>query len=208
MDTNIIYSVFVCLITGYLVGCINPAWIISKVKKADLNQKGTQNLGATNAFIILGKGTGVFVMLFDIVKAFIAIKISEILFPLFAAAGAITGTAVIIGHIFPFYLGFRGGKGLACLGGTVLGLDWKLFLPILFTGVIVAFITNYACALSFSAATLFPIAYGVRIQSLANFFIVSVSAICISIKHMENIHRIRNGTEMSIRDYFSRNREA
>ena len=199
-------EVFVCLTIGYLVGCINPAWIISKIKNADLRQMGTENLGATNAFMILGKGTGVFIMLFDILKAFVIVKISRMLFPLFAAAGVITGSAVIIGHIFPFYLGFRGGKGLACLGGTVLGLDWKLFFPLLFIGITAALITNYACALPISAATLFPIIYSVRTQSMEYFFIMLISSICICFKHLENIRRIRSGTEMSIREFFARDR--
>ena len=197
-------AVFACVAIGYLFGCVSPAWIISKIKNVDLQRKGSQNLGATNAFMFLGKSTGVFIMLFDIIKAFAAVKITKILFPMFAAAGAITGAAAIIGHIFPFYLGFRGGKGLACLGGTVLGLDWKLFVPLLIVGVTVAFLTNYACALPISAAALFPIAYGVRTQSIAYFFIISASTACIGYKHVDNIRGIRNGTEVSIRDYFNR----
>ena len=200
------FMFFVCVAIGYLVGCVNPAWIISKIRNADLQRKGSKNLGATNAFMVLGKRTGIFIMIFDIIKALIAVKIAKILFPMFAAAGAVTGAAVIIGHIFPFYLGFRGGKGLACLGGVVLGLDWEMFIPLLIIGITAAFITNYACALPISAATIFPIAYGVRTQSIAYFFILSASSVCIAFRHVDNIRGIRNGTEVSVRDYFSRDR--
>lgn len=189
------------VVLGYLIGCFNPAWIIAKLKKTELRQKGTNNLGATNVFLTLGKRIGVFVMIIDIGKAYAVIRIANALFPQVALAGVLAGAAVIIGHIFPFYLGFRGGKGSACLGGAVLGLDWRLFVALLVIGIFVALITNYAWAIPVSAAGLFPFAYGISTQSAVSAVILLFSGICIILKHTENFRRVRNGTEVTLRGY-------
>lgn len=189
------------VVLGYLIGCFNPAWIIAKLKKTELRQKGTNNLGATNVFLTLGKRIGVFVMIIDIGKAYAVIRIANALFPQVALAGVLAGAAVIIGHIFPFYLGFRGGKGSACLGGAVLGLDWRLFVALLVIGILVALITNYAWAIPVSAAGLFPFAYGISTQSAVSAVILLFSGICIILKHTENFRRVRNGTEVTLRGY-------
>jgi glycerol-3-phosphate acyltransferase PlsY len=189
------------VVLGYLVGCINPAWIIAKHKKTELRRKGTNNLGATNVFLTLGKRMGVFVMIVDIAKAYAVIRIAGVLFPQVALAGVLAGAAVIIGHIFPFYLKFRGGKGSACLGGAVLGLDWRLFVALLLAGIVIAVIVDYAWALPVSAAGLFPFAYGIGTQSAMSAVILLVSGACIILKHSENFRRARNGTEVTLRDY-------
>lgn len=189
------------VVIGYLIGCINPAWFISKLKRTELRKRGTNNLGATNAFLTLGKRTGVFVLLFDIGKAYAATQIAVALFPQIAIAGVLAGAASILGHVFPFYLGFRGGKGSACLGGAVLGLEWRLFVALLLVGVALAFITDYAWALPVSAAGLFPVAYGIGTQSFISFIVLFISCTCIILKHMENFRRVRQGTEVTLRGY-------
>lgn len=200
-EAVIVLKILLPVILGYLVGCINPAWIISKIKKTELRRKGTNNLGATNVFLSLGKRTGVIVMLIDIGKAYAVIRIANALFPQFPLAGVLAGAAVILGHIFPFYLGFRGGKGSACLGGAVLGLDWRLFVALLVAGIVIAFLTDYAWALPVSAAGLFPFAYGISTQSLAAVAVLLVSSTCIILKHSENFRRARNKTEVTLREY-------
>ncbi len=188
-------------ILGYLVGCVNPAWFISKLKKVELRRKGTNNLGATNVFLTLGKRIGVFVMCVDIGKAYAVIRIADALFPQVALAGVLAGAAAILGHIFPFYLGFRGGKGSACLGGAILGLDWKLFVGLLLLGVVIALIADYAWALPVSAAGLFPFAYGISTQNAVGMAILLVPAACIVLRHTENFRRVRNGTEATLGGY-------
>ncbi len=193
-------------ILGYLVGCFNPAWIFSKLKKVELRRKGTNNLGATNVFLTLGKRIGIFVMIIDIGKAFFVIRVASTLFPDVALAGAIAGSAAILGHMFPFYLKFRGGKGSACLGGAVLGLDWRLFLALLLAGILIAIISDYAWAVPVSAAGLFPFAYGVSTQSYLNFALFLFCGACIIFKHKENFRRARNGTEPTLREYLAKQR--
>lgn len=191
----------ICIILGYLLGCINPSYIFSKMKHIDLRTRGTNNLGATNAFMIMGKVSGSLVLAFDILKAFLAVKLAFILFPEFILAGVIAGIAAVFGHIFPFYIKFKGGKGVASLGGLVLGLDWKCFVFLLLIGVILAIIFNWGCAIPFSASILFPLLYSAKIHSLAGFFILAAGCICIIYKHMENLRRINDGKELPVRDF-------
>jgi glycerol-3-phosphate acyltransferase PlsY len=195
------YEIVVVMVVGYLIGSINPAWIISRLKKIELRRKGTGNLGATNVFLTLGKRTGVFVMLFDIGKAYAVVLIAKTLFPQISLAGVLAGSAAMLGHMFPFYLGFKGGKGSACLGGAILGLDWKLFLALLMLGIVIALLVDYPWAVPVSAAGLFPFAFGVSAQSMISIGILICPSICIILKHMENYRRVREGTEPTIRGY-------
>jgi len=117
-----------CILIGYFVGAINPSYIIAKLRGFDIREKGSKNAGASNALIMFGKVIGVFCALFDIAKAAVAVWICGKLFPGIAYSYAVTGVSCVLGHMFPFYMKFRGGKGLACLGGVVLMTDVRLFL--------------------------------------------------------------------------------
>ncbi len=198
------YELPVSLLLGYLIGCVNPAWIISRYKKRELRREGTKNLGATNVYLTIGKFVGVFVMLLDIGKAFFAVVIARALFPLLPYAGVLAGAAVMLGHMFPFTLGFRGGKGSSCLAGVVLALDSELFLALLLIGIVIAFFVNYPWALPVSAAGLFPLAYGLATQSSMNLAILLFPCVCLILKHAENYRRAREGTEPTIRGYWKK----
>ncbi|MEZ4627117.1 MAG: glycerol-3-phosphate acyltransferase [Eubacteriales bacterium] len=201
------YELPVSLLLGYLIGCVNPAWIVSRFKKRELRNEGTKNLGATNVYLTIGKFVGVFVMLLDIGKAFFAVVIAKALFPLFPYAGVLAGAAVMLGHMFPFTLGFKGGKGSSCLAGVVMALDFKLFLVLLLLGIIIAFLVNYPWALPVSAAVIFPFAYGITTQSSMNFAILLFPNVCLVLKHMENYRRVREGTEPTIRGYLNKSQQ-
>ncbi len=191
----------ICMILGYLLGCLNPSYFISKIKNIDLRTKGTENLGATNTYMIFGKRYGTFVLVFDILKALLAVKMAGLLFPELVLSGVVAGASAIVGHIFPFYIGFKGGKGVASLGGLVLGLDWRCFLLLLLVGLILAVIFNWGCCISFSASVLFPVLYSLKMHNPASLLILGVGSICIIYKHMENIKKIKNGRELPIRDF-------
>jgi len=125
-----LYSFFI----GYALGCISPSYILSAVKKKDLRKENTGNLGATNTMLTFGKKWGVFVMLFDILKAMIAVWLCGFIFKSAPYARLLGGIACAFGHIFPFYLKFRGGKGLATFGGLVLAYSPLTFLGLLLIG--------------------------------------------------------------------------
>ena len=198
------FEIPVSILLGYLLGCINPAWIVSRLKKRELRREGTKNLGATNVFLTIGKRIGVFVMLLDIGKAFAAVTIARALFPQFAPAGAIAGAMAMLGHMFPFSLGFRGGKGSSCLAGVVIGLDYRIFLVLLLLGIALSFIINYPWALPVSAAGLFPFAYGISTQNSLNAAILFLPCLCLILKHTENFRRVRAGTEQTVSGYLKR----
>lgn len=188
-----------CLLSGYLLGCISPSYFLSRMKGVDLRSVGQKNLGTTNAFMVLGKSSGIITMIIDFMKGFLAVKIAQLLFPTFTIAGITAGSAAILGHIFPFYLKFRGGKGLATLGGVVLSTDWRVFLFLAVIGIAVMLISDWGCAASFSTAILYPFFYFLKSQSYISLVILEIVCVCVIVKHCVNIPRLREGKEPSVR---------
>ena len=193
-----------CAGIGYLLGSISPSYIIGKIKRVDLRRGGTKNLGASNTFMHFGRGWGVFVMLFDIFKAVGAVVLCRMLFRELVFAGLVGGGACVLGHNYPFYLGFKGGKGLASYGGFVLGVSPLLFIILLTLCLILAFIFNYGCVIALSAAVLFPILVGLKFQSVIGFLIAAVCSASIIFKHSENLRRIKDGEESKFRDFIEK----
>jgi glycerol-3-phosphate acyltransferase PlsY len=188
----------ICVLIGYLIGSINPSYIISKLRGGDIREKGSGNAGASNALIVYGKLIGVFCALFDIGKAFFAVWLMQSAFSDLPLVFALTAVACILGHVFPFYMRFRGGKGLASLGGVVLAYNWLVFLIMLTGAIIIGLITNYICFIPITAAIVFPIIYGVLNKDVIGSLILYVASVVILLKHRQNIKRIRNGTEMHL----------
>lgn len=189
---------------GYGLGCLNPTYFISKVKHKDIFKSGTGNPGTTNAFMNFGKAWGFLVLFCDVMKAFIAVKLCQGMFSISALAGVVAGCAAVVGHIFPFYMKFRGGKGIASFAGFVFALDWKLFIVLLAVGGIAALILNYGCGLSFTAAVMFPVLYAGKTHSIAVLFVLAVCSGAIIYKHMENVRKIRAGIEMPVRTFLKK----
>lgn len=189
---------FICTLLGYFIGTVNPAYLLGKVKGFDIRQKGSGNAGASNALILFGKMIGVVCALLDIAKAYFAILLTTKLFPNFSLAFAVTGVACVLGHIFPFYMHFKGGKGLACLGGMILFFDWRVFLIMLILAVVLALVTDYICFVPISASAAFPFVYGFATKHLAGLLVLLISTVVIFLRHLENLKRIRTGTEMHL----------
>ena len=185
-----------CIFIGYLMGAINPSYIIAKIRGFDIREKGSGNAGASNALIIFGKVVGVVCALFDIAKATFAIWLCGKLFPELTYSFAVTGVACILGHVFPFYMEFRGGKGLACLGGMILAFDWRVFLILLAAEIVVAVATDYICFVPLTASAVFPIVYGIMRQDARGALIISLILPLMIYKHKENLKRIKQKTEM------------
>lgn len=138
-------QIVLCFLIGYLIGNINPAYILSKLNGFDIRERGSGNAGASNVTMIMGKKAGVFTALFDISKAFIASVIAVSLFSPLRYAKIISGVSCIIGHIFPFMMKFHGGKGLACLGGVILSFNPTIFFALLLVEIIIALMVDYIC---------------------------------------------------------------
>ena len=187
-----------CIVFSYLLGGINPAYLLARSRGYDIRQKGSGNAGASNALILMGKRNGILVALLDIFKAFAAVSLTRLLSPDYPYAGELAGTAVILGHIFPVTMHFRGGKGLACLGGTILALSWQLFLLLLAFSLLLVLVTKYICFVPLSASVLFPLLYALRLQTFFPALLFLPATAFIVYRHMENLARIRTGQEARI----------
>ena len=194
-------EIILCLFLGYLLGCLNPAALFGKLKSIDLRQVGTKNLGASNVLLCIGKMSGFIVMAVDIAKGYFSVKIARALFPMLSVAGLIAGLGAILGHVFPFYLQFRGGKGLAAFAGLVLAYDPWIFLVLLIISVTAVLIVNYAYAMPISGGFLFPVFAWLRSHSFVVFLLSAFSGILIVVKHWGNIARAHSGGEKPIRQY-------
>lgn len=188
---------------GYLLGSISPSYIISRIKKTDMRTKGTNNLGASNTFIVFGRFWGLFVMIFDFLKAFLAVKICKHIFSN-PAMGVFAGATAVIGHNYPFYLKFKGGKGLAALGGFVLAVEPMHYVILLPTCLTMAIIFNYACFLPLAATLALPFVYALHFRSLHIFAITAIVCSGVFIKFTENLKRIKCGKEIKLRDFIKK----
>ncbi len=202
-----------CMIGGYLIGSFNLSYLMSRVKGFDIRKYGSGNAGASNVIIVMGRKMGFIVMIVDILKAFFAVKIAALLFPnatikQFNYAAVVAGMSVIIGHIIPFYMNFKGGKGLASLGGVILALDAKVFVVLLIVSVLIAVATDYLCFVPISMALIFPIVYGYMKKSFIAAGILLISSLFIWYRHIENLQRIKSGDELKFHFLWNRKNEA
>lgn len=193
------------LIMGYFVGCLSPAKLVAKRHDVNLKETGTGNLGATNTALVLGRKAGYFVLVFDIFKSFASYKLAKVLFPHLAVAGIVAGIGVILGHAFPVFLGFQGGKGLASFGGLVLAHDPLQFAILLPLGIIMAFVLNYGVYLAVTATVLFPLLSYFRSGSLVIFLTTAASSAIVLLLHRGNLHRAITGEDpIHTRDGFKK----
>lgn len=186
------------MLVGYLVGCSNMAWYLAKIKKADLRGAGSGNLGASNATVLLGWRAGVLTAVHDIGKSVFAVLMMKWLFPDLSYIGAVAGVACVLGHIFPFYLKFKGGKGFASYFGMTLALNWKLALIIAVAVVVVTFVTDYIVCGTVTTIVAVPVYIGITVGWTVAAILCVATAV-IFYKHRENFPRMLNGTELGLR---------
>ncbi len=189
----------IVILAAYLVGSSNMAYYIAKHKQVDMRERGSGNLGTSNAAIVLGWGPGIAVGVHDIGKAVLAVLLAELLFPGLEYAGAAAGVACVLGHIFPFWLRFKGGKGFAPYLGMALALNWKMALVILAAVVLITLVTDYLVLGTFTTIATVPVWLGIANQSIVLALILLIATAAILYKHRENITRLRNGTEIGLR---------
>jgi len=191
-------SVILCAAMGYLLGMINPAYIFGRIHGFDIRQYGSKNAGATNATMIMGKAAGVVCVIVDVFKAFAAYKIAVRLFPMISFAGVLAGTACILGHIFPAWMHFSGGKGLACMLGMMLAHNWKLFLALLIAEILLVLMAGYICLMALTLSFVFPVAYVAGTGDIVGLCVLALLIPVVIYKHLPNIRRILQGKEMRV----------
>ena len=186
------------LLLAYLMGCSNMALYLSKYKGVDLRAAGSGNLGASNAMVLMGWVPGVIVAVHDIGKALLAVVLARHFGQGLPFIGAAAGVACVLGHMFPFFLRFRGGRGVASYLGMTLALNWKFALLVMVIVALVTFISDYIVVGTVTTVVLVP-AFMAFTHGLYFSAILCIATAAILIKHRENYVRIYRGTEIGLR---------
>ena len=203
----------ICILIGYVFGLFQTSYIIGKIHKTDIREHGSGNAGTTNALRTFGKKAGAMTLLGDCLKCVFAIVAVRLIFKeksadflpllsIYAAAGC------VLGHNFPFYLNFKGGKGVAASVGLVIAFDWRIFVicAIVFFGLF--FLTHYVslCSVSaYLAAFISMIVFGQMgsyhmdsYHMIELYIVMGLLTVLAFYRHKKNIKRLLDGTESKI----------
>ena len=190
---------FSILIFAYLLGSINSAIIVCYIFRLRSPRSiGSGNPGTTNVLRIGGKVPAAITLIFDILKGLVPVVIAKVLTDN-EFITACTALYAIFGHIFPIFFGFKGGKGVATLIGTLFGFSWILGLIFMITWLCVAVVTRYSSLSALLATVIasFSVVFTSDLQIAAPFLLI---AIVILVKHRVNIQRLISGQESKIGD--------
>ncbi len=201
-----VYTVIVLAVVAYLLGSIPSAvWIGKHFYGIDIRQHGSRNAGATNMLRVLGRRAALPVFAIDFLKGFVAVTISNLVAYLPEVSPndiynlkILLVVAVVLGHIFPLFAGFKGGKGVATLAGAVMGVYPPVILLCLAVWVGTLIATHYVSLSSIVAGCMFPIFILIspRTQNSTSMVVFAfVIAVLLIFTHRKNIARLRAGTE-------------
>lgn len=201
-------DVIILLTIAYLIGSLPTAVIVSKqFFGIDIREHGSGNAGATNTFRILGKKAGIVVMIVDMLKAVAAVQLARLssydwVFQIEQVVNLQIGLGLcaILGHIFPIWAGFRGGKGVASLFGMILAIQPQvaLLLVVVFVGMLI--LTRYVSLSSIVASLAFPVMILFVYQNqepLYKLFAIA-TAVLVVLTHHKNINRLLQGNESKV----------
>lgn len=200
---NYIYPV-AAVIAAYLLGSLSFAVIVSRVMGLkDPRSYGSHNPGATNVLRSGSKKAAVATLLLDALKGWLPVVLVKWFgkdFGLEDGTLAAVAFAAFLGHLFPVFFGFKGGKGVATAAGALLGIDWLLGLATLATWLIVAWFTRYSSAASMASAAFAPIFYlmGDRVVWYAErsvLLAIFMIGLLLVVRHRDNINKLVAGTE-------------
>ena len=195
------------VLIGFLLGSIPTGYLVAKGKGIDIRSVGSGNIGATNAFRVLGKGPGIFVLLVDGLKGWTSARFAgkwalQILnsetMPSALWLMIVGGVAAIIGHNYTPWLRFKGGKGIATSAGVLLAWSPLALAVTLGVWLVVFLGTKYVSLASMVAALVLPVAIWIAEKSEALTLIATALSALAIFKHRANIQRLRNGTENKI----------
>ena len=196
----------ILLVLAYLIGSIPTAvWVSKGIYGIDIREHGSGNAGATNAFRVLGTKAGCGVMLVDMLKGFLAVKLS-IFSPFvwtsepFVNLQIFLGLSAVLGHIFPIWADFRGGKGIATLFGMILSIQPLVAVSLVAVFVLMLFLTRYVSLSSITASIAFPllIVFIFNAHELSYRLFAIATAFLVVLTHHKNISRLLNGNENKV----------
>lgn len=201
----------ICLLIGYLFGIIQTGFIYGKIKHIDIRKHGSGNAGATNALRTLGWKAGATTFTGDALKAVAAVLIARLIFadsPEVMLLGLYAGMGVVLGHNYPFYLKFKGGKGIASTVGLMLATDPVIFLTILAIFLVIFLTSKYVSLGSLVCVLVFAVEfiifgqmgkYGVDVNQLHEMYGLVIFLAALGWwRHRANIQRLLKGTENKI----------
>lgn len=200
----VISIIAIVAIISYLIGSINFSIILSRIiGKKDIRESGSGNAGATNMLRTYGKKMGVITLLLDVLKGVVVILLVRVVstkFDLGVGGEYIAGVCVVLGHNFPLYFGFKGGKGVATSLGVVLMLDWKVGLIVMVIALAVMAITRYVSLGSIIGGAAYIIIEAVKAIAAHEYNVIQLVCVIIIgglliVRHHANIKRLLNGTE-------------
>lgn len=199
----------ICLIMGYVFGLFQTGYLYSKAHNMDIRKYGSGNSGSTNILRVMGIKAGLIVFIGDVSKLVLACLLTRYLFreqpEMIYVYLLYTGFGVVLGHNFPFYMGFKGGKGIAASAGLLAATDWRVMLVCLVVFVLVVAVTRYVSLGSILVMILFFIGmvffgsrgdFGIADRALPEFYIMAAVIGLMGIwRHRSNIKRLLSGTE-------------
>jgi len=202
----------ICLFAGYLFGLLQSGYFYGKAHKIDIRNYGSGNSGTTNALRVMGVRAGAVVFLGDFLKSLLPCLMIRVLFrsqpEMVYLLILYTGFGVILGHNYPFYLNFKGGKGIAATAGLIVATDLRMMLLCLVAFVLIVAVTRYVSLGSLVVATIFFVwlflfgrigAYGLDQRLLPEFYIVTALISGQAFwRHRANIGRLVRGRENKI----------
>ncbi len=190
---------FLLFIFCYILGSIPFGLIIVKlVKNVDIRQYGSGNIGATNAFRLLGLSMGIIVALLDISKGFLAVAIAKFFFPEQAVIILLAGVIAVAGHNWPIFLKFKGGRGVATSVGVLVNLAPQSILITFLVWITIVVLTQYVSLASITGAILVPLLMLVFGQDRVFITFAVLIAIFVIYRHLPNIKRLLAGTENKV----------
>lgn len=204
LGDNMFY-IFIFAVISYFIGCINPALLISKyIYNKDIRSEGSGNPGATNTARVFGKKAGLTVFIVDFLKGLVAVLIARIFVQLSNApyeSVLFAGFFVQLGHIFPVFYKFRGGKGVAAAAGAAMGIMPLAAVIVLALFAVMLIITKTVSLSSLISAACYPlVAYASGGNNANLLFIFAAScSILIIVKHSRNISRLLDGEEKPVK---------
>lgn len=183
------------ILGAYVLGAVPFGWVVGKVwGSIDVRQVGSGNIGTSNVMRTLGKGPALVVLFLDVMKGLVPVALAGS-WGLPPGAVIAAGVAAVAGHVWPVFLRFKGGKGIATTLGVAIGLDGRLALLLLGLWLVVLILTRYISVASMTAAVALPFAVwglGHPPEHVAGAAAIGVLAL---VRHRGNLHRLLSGTE-------------
>ncbi len=198
-----ITAVIISSIIAYLLGSINTAIILSALKGKDIRKEGSGNAGATNTLRVMGKKAAALVALFDGLKGVVAVLIARLVCSLMGEGAPdayyFSALFVMLGHVYPLYFSFKGGKGVMTTIAVIFMLDWRIGLILFGVCIAIMLISRYVSLGSCIGAAMFPVLVAIFHTADTLFIVIAVLIGALAVfKHRTNIVRLIKGTESKL----------